>query len=281
MDVSRSWHPAGRWTELPRFGRVHHVSLGSGPAVVLLHGFLQSSWAWRCNLDALADQYTVHALCVPGFGWSDKPRGAGYRLVTQAERVLALCDVLGVGLAHWVGNSLGAALALQIAWLAPERADRLVLVNPAGRDLGVFNFALAVQHAAWEPLLAVPGVKLALELGLRHIAYADLARDRAFVRLFLAPLDTPGARHVALVVAQHFGRDLRALEPRLPEIRPPALVLWGEGDGIVPHRTAARTAALLPNGRLEPFDCSAHCPMEEEPRRFNREVLAFLGGGDP
>ncbi len=264
---------------MPGFGRLHHVSLGQGPPLVLLHGFVQSSWAWRLNLEALAEHYTVHALCLPGFGWSDKPRTAGYRLATQAERVLWLCEELGVDRAHWVGNSLGGALALQIALLAPERCKKLVLVNPAGRDLGVFSVVLAMQHAVWEPLLHVPGVKFALGMGLRHVAYAELARDRAFVQQFLAPLDTPGARRAALVVAQHYGRDLRALECRLPEIGHPALVLWGEGDGIVPQRTAARTAALLPNARLEHFDCSAHCPMEEEPRRFNRELLAFLASG--
>lgn len=279
MDLSRSWHATGRWTDVAGFGRVHHVSVGSGPDVVLLHGFVQSSWAWRLNLDALAEHHTVHALCLPGSGWSDKPRHAGYRLATQAERVLRWCDAVGLVRAHWVGNSLGGALALQVALLAPDRCDRLVLVNPAGRDLGIFNVALALQHAAWEPLLSVPGVKLALRLGLRHVAYADLARDRAFVQQFLAPLDTPGARHAALVVAQHYGRDLRALEARLPDLAHPTLVLWGEGDGIVPQRTAARTAGLLQNARLEHFDCSAHCPMEEEPRRFNRELFRFLVAG--
>lgn len=280
MDLSQSWHPQGRFHELPALGRLHVVSLGQQHAarghVLLLHGFVQASWAWRFNVEALAEHFAVHAICLPGFGWSCKPRATSYRLVAQAERIVQLCDLLGIACAHVVGNSLGGSLALQLALLQPQRFERLVLVNPAGSDLGVFNALLAVQIAAWEPLLHLPGIKSLLGLGLRHVAYAGVTVDQQFVQSFFAPMDAAGAKYAALQVAGHFGRDLAALEARLGDITHQTLVCWGQSDGIVPRSTVERTVRGLRQARLEVFDCSGHCPMEEEPRRFNREVVQFL-----
>ncbi|MSP90206.1 MAG: alpha/beta fold hydrolase [Myxococcales bacterium] len=278
VEAGRSWHPAGRYHALRSFAgqRVHVVSVGEGPHVALLHGFIQSSWAWRHNVDALARHFTVHAICLPGFGWSDKPGRASYRLLHQAERVLELLDVLGADTVQLVGNSLGAALALEVALLAPHRVGRLVLVNPAGAGIYPIALVARLQHEALEPVLRLPGVPRILALGLRHGAYARLDVDAAFLRAFLSPLYSPGGVRTALKSARAFHADLAALDRRLPDIPNPAFVAWGQGDRIVPRAVIERVVARLPDARLEPFDCSGHCPMEEEPDRFNRETVAFL-----
>ena len=281
--AGQSWHPAGRHLALRSFAgqRLHVVSLGAGPHVVLLHGYIQSSWAWRHNLDALARHFTVHAVCLPGFGWSDKPARPSYRLLHQAERVLELLALLGAETVHLVGNSLGAALALEVAVLAPHRVGRLVLVNPAGAGTYPIASVARLQHEAWEPLFRLPGVPQVLALGLRHGAYARLDVDAAFLRAFLGPLYSAGGLHAALKVARSFHADLAALDRRLPDIPQPAYVAWGQGDRIVPRTVIERVARRLPDARLEPFDCSGHCPMEEEPERFNREAVAFLRATGP
>jgi pimeloyl-ACP methyl ester carboxylesterase len=285
----QSWHPCGHYVAAGDLPALHVVSLPlQGPppalkqpqtdaeAIVFLHGYLQSSWTWRHNLAPLARHFAVHALCLPGFGWSDKPRYLAYRLDKQAERVLAALDALGVQRAHLVGNSLGGSLALQIALLAPARVGRLVLVNPASSGRYPMALAAALQHEWLEPLMYAPGGKLALTLGLRHAAYANLPVDRALVQSFWHPLQTPGAKRAALQVARHFNQDLQQLDTRLAEIGAPALLLWGRGDRIIPLASVQRLARRLGDARLELYDCSGHCPMEEEPLRFNREVQAFL-----
>ncbi len=275
------WHPAGQLVPVAGFGNLHVVSLPgpapTAPVAVLLHGFLQSSWTWRHNLAALAAQFTVHAVCLPGFGWSDKPAQQSYRQSHQAERIVALLEVLGVTQAHLIGNSLGAALSLHLALVAPARVGKLVLVNPAASDLGLWSAAVAAHQAPLQPLWHLPGMRRLFGLGLRHVAYASVPIDQAFVDQWFANLDTPGAKRAATQVLRHYGKDLRALEARLPDIVHPALVLWGQSDRIVPRATAESLARRLGDGRLEIFDCSGHCPMEEEPALFNREVLRFLG----
>lgn len=291
FDVTRSWHPLGRFVQLDTLGqhgvrgRVHVVSMPGpspdAPHVLLLHGFLQSSWTWRANLDALAARMHVHAVCLLGFGWSDKPEAASYRLVRQAERLLELLDRLDIPRAHLVGNSLGGALALQLAVLAPQRVGRILLVNPAGAGLYPMAMLAALQHQAAAPLLGLPGVGVALALGLRHGAYARLAVDRDFVHSFLQPLKSAGAGRAALKVGRYFNRDLAALDSRLPDLAAPVLLMWGKGDRVVPLSAVRRMAARLPDARVELYDCSGHCPMEEEPERFNREANAFLGATGP
>jgi pimeloyl-ACP methyl ester carboxylesterase len=284
--IGPSWHPLGRWLALDGVGRVHVVTVpcrdphaATHPRdVLLIHGYLQSSWTWRQNLEALAAQLQVHAVCVPGFGWSDKPRHIGYSLPEQAARLWQVLDSLGVQQAHLVGNSLGGATALQMAVQAPARVGRLVLVNPAGHGLYPMAALASLQHELAEPLLHLPGIPTLLRLGLQYGAYANLDVDAAFLQRFLQPLQTAGAKRAALQVARHFNRDLRALDRRLGEVQAPALLMWGQGDRVVPLAAVQRLARALADARLELYDCSGHCPMEEEPRRFNRETLAFLSG---
>lgn len=282
---SPSWHPAGRWVTLPERGagslRVHVVTLGQGPDLLLLHGFAQSSWAWRFNLERLGQHLRVHAVCVPGFGWSAKPPAANWRLGAQAERMAALLDALGIGRAHLVGNSLGAALALQLCLLRPEAIDKLVLVNPAGPGLYPVAMAAALQHPALAPLLALPTVPWGLRLGLRHVAYRKLTIDDGYMERFLQPLRGPDAARVALSVARHYVPDLRALRGRLPEVTRPCLIIDGAADRVLPRRTVAATGERLSQARTVTFAHSGHCPMEEEPARFNQAVVAFLGAPDP
>lgn len=276
----RSWHPRGRFVQVPDAGGrsigVHAVTVGSGPHVILLHGFVQASWAWRHNLDALAAHFTVHALCVPGFGWSEKPASADYRLVEQARRVLLWMDCMGLVDAALVGNSLGGALALQIAALAPDRARRLVLLNPAGAGSYPMAWLAALQRRAWAPLLSLPGVPAGLKLGLRHAAYARLPVDDTYMAHFLAPLTTPGAPEAALAVAQTYNDDLTALSRRLRGILQPTLVIRGGADRVMPASVVWRVANGLHDARVVDFPASGHCPMEEEAERFNTVVIDFL-----
>ena len=280
IGAARSWHPAGRHIRIADEGGealgLHAVTLGAGPDVLLLHGFVQASWAWRFNLDALAEHFTVHALCVPGFGWSDKPTSGDLRLVDQARRVLAWLDCMAIARADLVGNSLGGALALQVAALAPDRVRRLVLLNPAGAGSYPMAWLASLQRRAWAPLLALPGVPAGLKLGLRFAAYAQLPVDDTYMAHFLAPLTTPGAAAAALTVAQHYNADLASLHRRLRGILQPTLVVRGRADRVMPEAVVWRVANGLHDARVVDFEASGHCPMEEEPARFNRLVVEFL-----
>lgn len=103
---------------------------GSGPVVVLLHGFLSSSEYWKKVADISESDHTVVALDLLGFGKSPKPRKSSYDYDAHIESIDATLKSLGITTPFTlVGHSMGSLIALRYARLHQERVGRLVLVN--------------------------------------------------------------------------------------------------------------------------------------------------------
>ena len=280
MDTTRSWHSAGAWLPLDSFAsaRVHFVRPRpqAGPPLLLIHGFAQSSWAWRFVLDPLSRDFDVIAVCLPGLGWSDKPLHVDYRFSSQVARLLELLDRLQLPSTRLAGNSMGGALALWLAATHPHRVDRLVLVGPAAHGLFPAALAAEMQHEALAPLWTLPGFDKLLRLGLIHGAYKHLPVDDHYMAHFMAPLRSPGAVRATLRIARHFRQDLHLLEPLLPFVQAPTLLIRGRHDRLIPAHIVRHVAARVPQTRVVVYDASGHCPQEEEPGRFAADVRAFL-----
>jgi len=111
--------------------RLHAAEAGTGPLVLLLHGFPQFWWTWRAQLTALADAgFRAVAPDLRGYGASDKPP-RGYDLPTLSADVAALVKALGEREAVVVGHDWGGLLAWTTAVLHPRRVRRLVVVSSA------------------------------------------------------------------------------------------------------------------------------------------------------
>src|SRR5262249_22187334 len=109
----------------------HYVEAGTGPLVVLLHGFPEFWYAWRHQIPALAGAgYYVVAPDLRGYNESDKPLGVrNYRIELLVQDVVALIEHTGVRRAVVVGHDWGGVIAWQLAMDHPERVDRLVILN--------------------------------------------------------------------------------------------------------------------------------------------------------
>lgn len=249
---------------------------GAGHPVVLLHGILVSSWAWRFNLGPLSRDFRVMALCQKGHGWSGKGRDP-YTFASLADFVLRFLDTLGIERADLVGNSLGGGVSLRLALDHPDRVRRLVLVNPAAVPFPVGDRFLRLQSARLAPLYQAIGQRAVFQLLLRTLFYSNLAIDDAYMDGFMAPLRREDAMAAAVTTASNLQRGLRDLAPSLGRVRQPALIVWGRRDRLVGRRAISDLHSALPNAQLDVFDHCAHCPMEEDPERFNRRVSDFLG----
>src|SRR5829696_2168318 len=119
-----------RWVDVGGL-RLHCVEAGTGPLVVLLHGFPEFWYAWRHQLPALADAgYRVVAPDLPGYNTSDKsPRVRDYRPRMLVQEVADLIGAPGAGSAAVAGHDWGGALAWLLAMHHPERVQRLVVLN--------------------------------------------------------------------------------------------------------------------------------------------------------
>jgi pimeloyl-ACP methyl ester carboxylesterase len=263
---------------------VHYLRAGRGPAVVLIHGILGSRRSWAQLVSLLELDFTVVAPDLFGHEGAPSP-GRDYSLGGHAGRLRDLLDALGIARVTLVGHSLGGGVAMQFAWLFPERCERLVLISSGGlgRDLGLILRAPTLHGAEWVlPLVSAAwlhrgGQLLARRLGrfgLRSGAnieelwrgYVSLG-DAAVRRAFLATIRT---------VADPRGQTVSAL-PRLPALAHlPVLLVWGARDRLIPvaHGIAAQQA--IPGSRLEVFEGAGHAPHLSDPPRFAALLREFV-----
>jgi pimeloyl-ACP methyl ester carboxylesterase len=111
--------------------KIHYASLGSGPPVVLIHGFPDFWYTWRDQMAALADAgYRAVAIDQRGYDLSDAPAGVeSYAMPLLVGDVVAVIQSLGVKSATVVGHDWGGVVAWQVALRAPEVVDRLIILN--------------------------------------------------------------------------------------------------------------------------------------------------------
>jgi pimeloyl-ACP methyl ester carboxylesterase len=106
--------------------RLHAVTGGAGPPLLLVHGWPQTWYAWRMLMPALAGDFSVVAVDQRGIGLSDKPRD-GYDTATLARDLVALMDALGHHRFALYGTDVGMPIAYALAADHPDRLDRLVV----------------------------------------------------------------------------------------------------------------------------------------------------------
>ena len=110
--------------------KIHYASLGSGPLVVMIHGFPDYWYTWRRQMEGLADKFQVVAIDQRGYNLSDKPAGVeNYGVRLLIGDVVAVIKHLGQQKAVVVGHDWGGLVAWQVAINVPEVVDRLIILN--------------------------------------------------------------------------------------------------------------------------------------------------------
>jgi pimeloyl-ACP methyl ester carboxylesterase len=267
-------------------GRVNYVELGSGAGrpIVFVHGIAGNWQNWLENLPRFAQERRVLALDLPGFGasddLSDEPSMSGY-----GQAVEEFCDRLELGPVALVGNSMGGFIAAETTIQFPERVERLVLVSSAGMTTSELRQEpiLAASRA-----LAMGGARSAAEIRmavtrprLRHAIFSVIVRHPSRIRPDILFEISRGAGRDAFVPVMKAILEYDFRE-RLPDIRCPTLIVWGEKDAIIPAGDAYEYERLIPGTQpVVMMEDTGHIPMVERPRTFNDEVFEFLAGPPP
>ncbi len=266
--------------------RLHCVLEGEGPLVVLLHGFPETSRAWRKQIPELAKRFKVVAPDLRGYGQSEKPKGiAAYRTAVLADDIAALIAAFGAERAHVVGHDWGGGVAWTLATLHPEVVDRLVVLNcphPAvmqralrsnwtqiRRSWYIFAFQLP-----WLPEWAFSrGGAKALKDALRRSAKRPDTFSDADVDEYARAFTAPGAATAAI----NYYRAARSrVQPG--KIKAPTLLIWGVDDFALGIELTHGMDHLFENKpRIEYVPDTSHWVMEERPEVVNRLLLDFLG----
>jgi pimeloyl-ACP methyl ester carboxylesterase len=266
-----------------RSGRVSILSAGTGAQTVLcLHGLGGTKASFLPTVAALADDYRVVAMDLPGFGESDKPIGAPYNAGWFAATVFDSLDALEVERAALIGNSMGGRIAIEAGLIDRSRVRRLVLLSPALAWLRDRRWAPLVRLLRPELGLLQVAPRPVVEGALRRLLPVDpdgwaAAGVDEFLRAYLTPRGRAAfyasARNIYL--DEPHGDD--GFWTRLTELAPDSLFVWGRRDTLVPVGFRKHVERALPQARHVELNCG-HVPQLERPRETHAAIRDFLSG---
>ena len=263
---------------------MRYLQAGSGPPLLLLHGFLGYSFSWRYNLLPISEFATVYAPDLPGTGYSERVLNLDTDLTVRAEHMLRFMDAMGMERADILGTSLGGALAVMLTLLcekkSPGRVRNLILVdpvNPWSRHGEQFTRIAATAVGTLALRCTFPAIKMMQRVFLARM-YGDPKRiSPGTMEGYTAPLNHPQTLDYAISVVHSWHANLRMLRTaysELGEMR--TLLIWGDRDRAVFAKSAYELKKRLPNSELVMLKGVGHLPYEEAPDEFNENVRRFL-----
>jgi pimeloyl-ACP methyl ester carboxylesterase len=248
--------------------------IGSGPAVILLHGFPLCRKMWRPQVEALATAgYRVITPDLRGFGESEAPDGP-HSMSVFADDVVSLFAHLGIERAVVGGMSMGGYVLLNLIERHSHRlAAAMFLVTRAAADdepARMRRSSLAAEVAAGRPQTVTDAFEGILFAGTSPVVRPDLVAE---VKTWMIATSPRGLAGGLLAM-----RDRRDYLDLLSSFDLPALVIGAEADRAVPPDHSRVLAEGLPNARLCMIAEAGHMANMEQPNAFNTCLLEFLHG---
>lgn len=270
---------------------IKYIAVGSGQPIVLIHGFGASIGHWRKNIPVLAAAgYRVYALDLLGFGDSDKP-DLSYTLEFWVKLIHDFWLAHIQAPAVFVGNSIGALMALMSLVSYPETASGGILLNCAGSlnhrpedlpkplRLVMGSFSALVNSPLTGPFLFNRvRTKGRIRGSLQQVYGNRQAITPELIDILHGPACHPGAQKVfASILSAPPGPRPSEL---LPQVQQPLLVLWGEKDPWTPIQAAGiyQDLAADPekNVDFQAIPDTGHCPHDERPEIVNQLILNWM-----
>lgn len=239
--------------------------------LVMLHGWGMNATVWDGCPTCWSD-LTQHRIELPGHGQSPFPPALN-NLWAWADACLEAAPERAV----WLGWSLGGLVAMAAALRAPKRVAGLVLLTATPRFVTAEDWTPAMPEATLEQfhdgLTADPSGTLGRFLALQ-VRGSDAARETLRTlkqELATRPEPNPDALSLGLDLLRD--EDLRG---QLPDIRCPALWLFGSHDALVPAGAAERVELLMPGAQTHVIRGAAHAPHLSHPQETAEAIAAFL-----
>ena len=262
--------------------KLHYLTAGQGPAVILLHGYTQTSHMWRPIIPLLAGKFRVIAPDLPGIGESEIPKD-GLDMKAAAIRVHALAQSLGVEKARVVGHDIGLMVAYAYAAQFPAETEKLVVMD-----------AFLPGVAGWEDVYNNPGIwhfrfngptPEALVRGRERIYFEyywnEFAADKAHSlpeadrAAYTAAYARPGRMRAGwayFVSFQQAARDFAVLSRT--KLTMPVLAIGGEkANGEI---LGQQMKLVATNATMVVLKNTGHWVLEENPRETTEALMKFL-----
>jgi len=260
--------------------RMHGLTVGDGPALVLLHGLLGSADAWKPCFSRLEMESSVCAVDSLGIGRSERVPELDASLSAHADRLAVFMAETDIDRADIVGTSHGGAVAMMFAARYPERVRSLILHAPANPfsllgDPLVHFYRTPLGRWFANQVQNLPEKLQELALG-RMYGNNKVVRHEILER-YMSSLRVPGTvQHVMNIIDRWF-EDMRELGTVLEKLRDvPTLLVWGTHDRAVSLESGRQLEKILDRAELVVLEGLGHLPHDETPIAFADVVNDFL-----
>jgi pimeloyl-ACP methyl ester carboxylesterase len=262
--------------------RIAYLDVGTGPPVILIHGFGGSMWQWEQQQHTLSRHFRVLTLDLPGAGLSDKPE-IDYRPDQMLEFFIGFMDAVMIPQATLVGNSMGAGLAIGMALAHPTRLAKLVLIDGLPQHVmekltsPTVRRALETRAPSW---LVSFGNRLfgglIIESVLKEIVHDPALLTPAVIERSNRNRRRHGVIKPLMTVRENLPLWESGFAARIGAVTHPTLVIWGEEDRVFPIAVGEELHQAIKGSRFIRIPNAGHIPQWEQPDLVNQSLIAFI-----
>ncbi|MDQ0155348.1 alpha/beta fold hydrolase [Robertmurraya andreesenii] len=253
----------------------HYLHETSSKTILLIHGFLSSTFSFRRLIPLLCQEYNVISIDFPPFGKSGKSTRYVYSYNNIAKSILSLLEQLHIREFVVIGHSMGGQLSLNIAYLRPDLVKKVVLLCSSGylersKQSLIYLSYLPFFHLFIKRYLEKSGVMK----NLQNVVFNQQLIDEEMFQGYMEPFLNEEIFKGLARLLRHREGDLS--EEMLHKIETPCLLIWGEEDKVVPLSIGKRLQKDLKNSRLIVLSETGHLVPEERPKEVFQHIVSFL-----
>ena len=255
---------------------IHYLQQGSGEPLILLHGGGVWLYSYKDNIPALAKNYLVYALDMPGHGYTRlKVKNPSYDLDMYNDFLKDFMDAKGIQKASLVGNSWGGGWALYFAQKYPDRVRKLVLIDAAGYELKEVMEWEAFKYPLIGEILSKMITPNVMKSGLAKALYDKTKISESKVKENYTPMTYKENRKAQYLATRRL--DWKKTRNNLSKVHCKTLILWGKNDEYYNYKTAYRFKEGIKDAEVILLDNCGHISHEEYPEKVNSIIDAFIG----
>jgi pimeloyl-ACP methyl ester carboxylesterase len=267
--------------------KLHYVTQGEGPLMLMLHGFPEFWYSWRHQIPEFAKDFKVVALDLRGYNDSDKPANqSAYVMAEFIKDVEGVIKRLGYDKCVLVGHDWGGAIAWNFAYAHPEMVERLIMLNmphPAKFAEGIRNPQQLPRSSymfffqiPWLPEFLIQSSDYQpIETAIKGMA----VNKSAFSKEDLEAYKDAAAKRGAMTATLNYYRNIfqqRMTSQDWSVLEVPTLMIWGEKDTALGKELTYGTEAYVRDFQIKYIPDCSHWVQQEQPQLVNQYIREFL-----